>query len=341
MKKTIKIRMLSQADIVKGQGVSSAYHEQVNLVKQSSKLEVRVNESFKDADIVHHHTINPSNYFRMFNKKYKHVAYVHVLAEKLEGSIKLNKLFYLIFKKYTHAFYRKADYLVVVNPMTTPLLLDYGISKDKIKYIPNYVDSKQFFEEKGEVKLQFREKYNISKDAFVAVGVGQVLLGKGVLDFVEVAKKMPDIEFVWAGGFSFGVLSDGYKTLKEHFENPPKNVKFLGIIDREKMNEVYNASDILFMPSYNEMFPMTILEAVNTQLPVVLRNLELYKHILFEKYNYGENNQDFIDEISKLKSDKNHFDKSKQNAKYLKDYYSHNHVLKLWENFYQMVYESK
>lgn len=337
----IKIRMLSKADLVKGQGVSSAYHEQVNLVKRSNKLEVRVNEKFKDADIIHHHTIDPFNYFTMFKRKYRHVAYVHVLAEKLEGSIKLNKLFYWIFKTYTHAFYKKANYLVVVNPVTTQILLNYGISLDKIVYIPNYVDSDLFYEEEDFVKLEYRKKLGIKQDSFVVLGVGQVLLGKGVLDFIDVAKKMPNVNFVWAGGFSFGIISDAYKQLKEYFENPPQNVKFLGIVERDKMNEVYNAADILFMPSYNEMFPMTILEAVNTHKPLVLRNLDLYNDILFKKYNYGENNDDFIKEINKLKSDKNHFERSKEDSIALKDFYSRNHVLKLWEDFYQMVYDEK
>lgn len=336
----IKIRMLSKADLVKGQGVSSAYHEQVNLVKRSDKLEIRVNEKFKDADIIHHHTIDPFNYFTMFKKKYIHIAYVHVLAEKLEGSIKLNKFFYWIFKKYTHAFYKKADYLVVVNPMTTKILLDYGISKDKIVYIPNFVDNELFYEEDSK-KLEYRKKYEINPDSFTVLGVGQVLLGKGVLDFIEVAKRMPDVNFVWAGGFSFGRISDGYKQLRDHFENPPQNVKFLGIIERDKMNEVYNAADVLFMPSYNEMFPMTILEAVNTHKPLVLRNLELYNDILFRRYNYGENNDDFIKEIKKLKSDNTHFERSREDSKVLQDYYSRKQVLKLWEDFYQMVYYEK
>lgn len=341
MENKIKIKMLSKSDIVKGQGVSSAFHEQVNLVKQSNKLIIKVNTSFKDADIVHHHTVNPSNYFKMFNKKYQHVAYVHVLAEKLEGSIKLNKLFYWIFKVYSHAFYKKADYLVVVNPMTVDNLLDYGIERERIFYIPNYVDSEQFFEVDQKLKKQYRKEYKIDDDAFVVLAVGQVLKGKGVFDFIRVAEMMPDVLFVWAGGFSFGMLSENYKELKEHYENPPANVKFLGIIEREAMNKVYNASDVLFMPSYNEMFPMTILEAINVNKPLVIRNLDLYKDILFEKYNYGENVDEFVEEINKLKFDREHFKKSQDLSKELNRYYSKENILKLWEEFYEMVYDKK
>ena len=52
-------------------------------------------------------------------------------------------------------------------------------------------------------------------------------------------------------------------------ENPPKNVKFIGIVPRDEMNSIFNMSDALFMPSFSELFPMSILEAVNSHKPVV------------------------------------------------------------------------
>ena len=243
----IKILMLSMSDIIKGQGVSSAFHEQVNLVSNSDKLEIKINEKFKDSDIIHHHTIDPKSYFKMNSKKYSHVVYVHTLAEKLEGSIKLNKFVYKIFQKYTHRFYRKADYLVIVNPNTKEMLMSYGISEDIIHYIPNYVDNEVFYKSSEENRIKYKEKYGLSNDRFTVLSVGQVLLGKGVRDFIQSAKDNPEIDYVWAGGFSFGPLTDGYAELKEYVENPPHNVKFLGIINRDKINEVYNAADILFM----------------------------------------------------------------------------------------------
>lgn len=338
MDSKIKIKMLSMADVVKGQGVSSAFHEQVNLVSQSEMLQIKINEKFNDAHITHHHTVDPGNYFKMFNEKYIHVAYVHMLAEKLEGSIKLSPVTYKIFQKYTHSFYRKADYLVVVNPDTRKLLLSYGIADDRIYYIPNYV-SEELFHADEENKASYQEKYGFNKDKFTVLSVGQVLLGKGVEDFIKSAINNPDIDYVWAGGFTFGPLTDGYKKLKDYVENPPSNVRFIGIIDRDKMNEVYNAADVLFMPSYNEMFPMTILEAVNTDKPIIIRNLDLYEDILFDYYRPCEGLEDFDDEIRKLYLDEQYFNQSKSNSIKLKEFYSKNYVLKMWEDFYSEIIE--
>ena len=97
--------------------------------------------------------------------------------------------------------------------------------------------------------LAIREQLGIAPDAFVVLGCGQVQTRKGVLDYIECAKANPDLTFVWAGGFSFGGITDGYDVLKPIVENPPANVKFLGIVPREKMNGIFNAADMLFMPA--------------------------------------------------------------------------------------------
>ncbi|MDD3392836.1 MAG: glycosyltransferase family 4 protein, partial [Bacilli bacterium] len=283
--KKIVINMLSSADKVAGQGVGSAYLEQVNLIKETSSdlFDVKVN-SLKEADIIHCHTVEPQNLIRMKANKGVNVAYVHFLPDTLDGSIKLPKMAFGVFKNYIVRFYNAADYLVVVNPIFTKDLIKNGIAKEKIKYIPNYVSKETFYKKSLDEIATIREKFGYSKDDFIVLGVGQVQTRKGVMDFIEVAKKMPEVKFVWCGGFSFGVISDGYEELKKVYENPPDNVKFLGIVPRKEMNDMFNMADLLFMPSFNELFPMAILEAVNTEKPLLLRDLELYEDILFHKY---------------------------------------------------------
>lgn len=331
----LKIKMLSMADKVDGQGVGSAYLEQISLVNESKKLEIVKNKP----DIIHHHTINPNYYLKMKLSKCPNVAYVHFLPHTLDESIKLPKPIFNIFKKYVISFYNNADYLVVVNPIFIEDLKKYNIAEEKIIYIPNYVSKDKFYKKNDDEKTKIREKYNISTSKFVVVGAGQVQTRKGVKDFVECAKKLPDIEFVWCGGFSFGKITDGYEELKQLMENPPSNVKFLGIIPREEMNDIYNMADLFFLPSYNELFPMTILETVNTEIPILLRDLDLYKVILFDNYFKGNNNDEFVNIIKELSINPNMYEKGIQNSKNISDFYSKEHVMKMWEDFYQKVYD--
>lgn len=325
--------MLSSADKVAGQGVGSAYLEQVNLVREgaSDLFDIYIN-SHKKCDIVHVHTVDLWNYFKM--NKGVSVCYVHFLPDTLDGSIKLPRFAFNVFKKYVTKFYNKADHLVVVNPIFIDDLVKFGIDREKITYIPNYVSREKFYKKDASL---IRKKYNISNDAFVVLGVGQVQTRKGVMDFIDVANKMPDTTFVWCGGFSFGRITDGYDELKKIYENPPKNVIFTGIVPREEMNDMYNMADLLFMPSYNELFPMSILEAINSSKPLLLRDLDLYKDILFEKYMKGTNNDEFVSKLNDLKNDKKLYDKYSKLSNEISEFYSKEHVLEIWKEFYQSI----
>lgn len=336
----IIINMLSSADKIDGQGVGSAYLEQVALIKEgaSELFEVHVNASI-DADIQHIHTVDPGNYIKMKANKSANVCYVHFLPDTLDGSIQLPKAIFKVFKKYVVELYKSADYLIVVNPIFMDQLATYGIKREKMVYIPNYVSKEDFYCKSDEEIKALKTSYGIDPDAFVVIGVGQVQTRKGVLDFVEVAKQMPDITFVWSGGFSFGRITDGYEELKKVIDNPPANVKFLGIIPRENMNDIYNIANVLFMPSYNELFPMAILEAVNLHKPLLLRNLELYEDILFHKYYAGSNNEEFIDIMKKLKNDPQTYETAQNYAKDISEYYAKENVLKIWIDFYTKVHE--
>lgn len=332
----ININMLSSATKVDGQGVGSAFLEQVDLVKSASNFDVKINSKGK-FDIVHSHTVEPWNYIKMKLNKGVNVAYCHFLPETLDGSIKLPTPIFNIFKKYVVSFYNVADYLVVVNPIFINDLVRHGIKKEKIKYIPNYVSKETFFKKSKKENNDIRKKLDIQKDEFVVLGVGQVQTRKGVLDFIECAKKLPDVKFVWCGGFSFGKITDGYEELKKIYDNHPKNVKFLGIIPRTEMNDMYNMADILFMPSYNELFPMSILEAVNSHKPLLLRNLDLYYDILFNKYVSGKNNKDFVKKIKELRDDKELYKKEVKHSKEISEFYSKENVLQLWIDFYTEI----
>lgn len=332
--------MLSSATKVDGQGVGSAFLEQVDLVKSNPNFIVNINNKGK-YDIVHSHTVEPQNYLKMKLNKGVNVAYCHFLPETLDGSIKLPTPIFNIFKKYVVSFYNVADYLVVVNPIFINDLVRHGIKKEKIKYIPNYVSKETFYKKtKKEIK-DIRRKLDIKEDEFVVLGVGQVQTRKGVLDFIECAKKLPDIKFIWCGGFSFGKITDGYDELKKIYDNPPKNVRFLGIIPRKEMNDMYNMSDVLFMPSYNELFPMSILEAVNSHKPLLLRNLDLYHDILFNKYLNGKNNKEFIRMIKELRDDKELYKRESKHSKEISEFYSKENVLQLWTDFYNQIVNEK
>ncbi len=286
----IKINMFSSADKVAGQGVGSAYIELVNLLKDrfSDEFDIKIND-YHRSDLSHYHTIDPQFYLSTFSKKRgRKIGYVHFLPETLEGSIKLPQPARGIFYNYVISFYKRMDQIVVVNPTFIDKLVAHGLDRKKIKYIPNFVSTDNFYEKSAEEKAAFRKKIGVPEDKFVVFGDGQVQERKGIDDFYKLAQVNPDIQFIWAGGFSFGKITDGYDRYKDMIDNAPKNMIFTGIVDRNDLVNYYNICDLFLLPSYDELFPMSVLEAFSCGAPVLLRDLELYRAIIDGYYQKAD-----------------------------------------------------
>jgi 1,2-diacylglycerol-3-alpha-glucose alpha-1,2-galactosyltransferase len=324
--------VFSKATTVPGQGVGAAYVEQLNLIKHSKHLVVlKPNEPHPD--LIHIHTVNVRYWLAMLFIKIPRVVYVHFLPSTLSSSIKLPRLFFGILKWYVKVFYKTASHLVVVNPIFIDPLMKMGIKKERIVFIPNYVDESKFATKVSNASI--RKQWQFKK--FTVLGVGQVQHRKGVLDFIEVAKKLPAVDFVWAGGFSFKAMTAGYEELKKVMNNPPSNVRFLGIVPREKMNELYHGCDLFFLPSFDELMPMSVLEAAVCDKPILLRDLELYQPVFFKHYLSAHDVDGFVKMIKQLSENKEMYQQSLDHPRWLKNYYRKEAILKQWEDFYQEV----
>lgn len=330
--KIISVGVFSKATSVPGQGVGAAYIEQLNLIQQSKKLNVVLKGTGK-LDLIHIHTVNFRYWIAMLFISIPKVVYVHFLPSTLGTSIKLPKIFFGILKWYIKMFYKTASYLVVVNPIFIEPLVKMGIKRERITFIPNFVDEKKFTI--TDSVAQVRKAWQFKR--FTVLGVGQVQHRKGVMDFVETAKRLPQIDFVWAGGFSFKGLTAGYEELKNVMENPPANVRFLGIIPREKMKELYHACDLFFLPSYDELMPMSVLEAAVCDKPILLRDLELYQPVFHSQYLSAHSIDGFVKIMKQLSEDDKAYQQALAHPKWLKEHYQRTAILQKWETYYQEV----
>lgn len=337
----IHINMLTRADAVKGQGVMSATEEQISLVTEGLQgYEITTNGSImKPYDMTHLHTINPEFYLTAMGAGKQHpiIASVHFLPETLEKSISLPKPIKDIFYKYVLAFYKQADYLVTVNPRFIDDLVEYGIDKEKITYIPNFVSRDKFYKITEQSKAELRQSFGLNPDLFTIVAAGQLQMRKGVLEFIELAKTLPDMQFVWAGDFAFKGISEGRKEIMEQMENLPANVHFIGLVERERMNDFFNMGDVMLQLSFEELFPMTILESMNSNIPLLLRDLREYKPILFDFYLKANSEEEFRQHLIQLKEDTDYYQATVAKSRAGEQFYSKENVLKQWQAFYDRV----
>jgi 1,2-diacylglycerol-3-alpha-glucose alpha-1,2-galactosyltransferase len=108
---------------------------------------------------------------------------------------------------------------------------------------------------------------------------------------------------------------------------------------RDDMNEIYNIADVMFLPSFEELFPMTILEAMCVNIPILLRDLDIYNDILFDFYYRETSVEGFINELKKLRDNKAYYAAGVEASIRGNAFYSKEHVVKMWDEFYTKVYE--
>ncbi|MCL1925356.1 MAG: glycosyltransferase [Defluviitaleaceae bacterium] len=200
-------------------------------------------------NIVHTHFAR-ENYIailsKLFGNKVKVVYTSHInLKNNLPWKI-LNK----IFTRHNHA-------VIAVCNSVKELLIQNGYKKDKIKIIYNGATS-------VELKLiednQFDKGYSYLSIPQV-VTLARLSEEKGLFFLCDIAKEMPNIQFIIAGE---GVLENELK------KYAPSNVSFPGHI---KASEVLEKASLYINTSTSEALSFGILEALGYGIPIIAANV--------------------------------------------------------------------
>ena len=108
----------------------------------------------------------------------------------------------------------------------------------------------------------------------VVVSAGHLIRRKGILDFLELAKMMPEITFIWFGGGNDSLVT---QEVKEAVKKKSENVIFAGYVEAEELRNAYCGADAFAFFSYEETEGIVVLEALACEVPVVLRDIPVYK----------------------------------------------------------------
>lgn len=301
--KEITVNIVSETPFYpKGHGVHTAFLEMIEAYKKLG-ISVLVNSDQK-SDITHCHTIGLFSLKKIRKNKGKVTISAHVIPDSFVGSLIGAKAWLPLAKMYLKFFYNQAKVIIAVSPQVQKELSDWKL-KGTVHYIPNAVNMDKFKKDE-KAGLVVRKKMGISSSDFVVINTGQIQPRKGIKTFIETAKKIPDIKFVWAGGIPMKRFASNYKEMTEIQKNPPKNMIFAGNVPYEEIPAFYSAADVFFFPSYQENFPYSVIEAGASGLPLVMRDLKIYKPIYFEHVIKGDDNS-FSKIIKKLKENDNYY----------------------------------
>ncbi|MCX6731893.1 MAG: glycosyltransferase family 4 protein [Candidatus Parcubacteria bacterium] len=238
----------------------------------------------------------------------KIIIWSHVTAEDMKGVFWFGSLVSPLLKIYYTYVYGLADVVFCPSVYTKSLLVAYGLPEEKLVAQSNGVDLKFFFKDEQK-RAAYRTQYNCK--GLVVGTVGLVIPRKGTDTFLELAKKYPRHQFIWFGKIYSKLLA---KPLPKIL---PDNVKFTGYVD--DICAAFNALDIFIFPSYEENQGMVILEAAAVGLPILVRDIPVYRDWLKHGENClkAKNNEEFKICLDRLINDQNLKNRLSEGAKIL------------------------
>ena len=154
-----------------------------------------------------------------------------------------------------------ADKIITVSNHTKNIVIQkYGINPDKVITIYNAIDPYDI--EKVKQKKGFSEK--------LITFLGRITFQKGPEYFVEAAhklyKKEKNVRFVMAGS---GDMLEKMIRLVAYY-NMGHKFHFTGFLMGEDVYRLFSMSDVYVMPSVSEPFGISPLEAMISNVPVII-----------------------------------------------------------------------
>lgn len=167
--------------------------------------------------------------------------------------------------------------ITVSNSVRDTLAKSFYWNKDnpKLMVIPNWINLANF--SLTETKLESRSKFNIAPNKTVIGIVNQLTMAKGqhlLLEAIHLLKnQLKDDYLIVFAGSEHESEKPYTKYLEELISKFQLNdkVKFLGHISN--LASLYNALDIVVIPSENEAFSIVCLEAMVSRCPVIASNI--------------------------------------------------------------------
>lgn len=285
--------------VIQTSGIGRAFKHQ-KAALESAGIEYTIDLD-DDYDILHINTVGPNslNAISKARKNGKKVIYhAHSTEEDFRNSFILSNQIAPMFKKLLVNYYSKADLVITPTPYSKSLLEGYGIDLP-IEAISNGIDLKRFHYDSEKVKA-FRRYFSLAEDQRVVISVGLFFERKGLLDFVEVAKRFPDVKFIWFGDTP--LYSIPKKIREVVTQTHPFNIIFPGYVKGAVIEGAYAGADCFFFPSQEETEGIVVLEALASKQNVLLRDIPVYDPWLVNGENCykGSSVDEFVDLLDKI-----------------------------------------
>ncbi len=229
-----------------------------------------------DYDILHINTYFPKSYFlaKKAKKNGKKIVYhAHSTEEDFRNSFLGSNLFSPLFKKWLIKCYKLGDVIVTPTFYSKKILQGYkGLKDKKIYDISNGIEI-EFFQRDDKLGKKFREEYGYKKDDKVIIGIGLYIERKGIVDFVELAKRLPEYKFIW---FGYSPLAAATKPVRDAVNTKLPNLKFAGYVERNVIKSAMSGADLYLFPTLEETEGIPIIEACACKQNAIVRDIPIF-----------------------------------------------------------------
>ena len=250
-----------------------------------------------DFDILHINTVGPASagVIAKAHREGKPVIYhAHSTEEDFRNSFVLSNQIAPLFKKHLVSLYSSADAIITPTPYSKSLLEGYGIDLP-IYAVSNGIDLDRFSYNPEKVKAYYKY-FSLNETDKVVLSVGLYFERKGLPDFIEVAKRLPQYKFIW---FGYTPLISVPKNIRELVEDHPANVIFPGYVKGAIIEGAYAGANAFFFPSYEETEGIVVLEALAASQQVIVRDIGVFDPWLKDHVNCykGQSVDEFVELI--------------------------------------------
>lgn len=276
--KVIKVLLYTEAyGLLKKSGIGQATEHIIREYKLQGINYTLDKDELKNVDLIHINYYGLESFLlaKKAHRLGKKVIYhAHSNDRDFKKSFILSNLLAPIFKLWICNCYRQGDVIITPSEYAKTILEAYKLGRN-IKVLSNGIDLEKMKRniDGGE---EFRKKYNIRENEKVIISVGLYLERKGLLDFVSLAKELPQYKFIWFGYSPF-ILAP--KKIKEVLKNYPSNMIYAGYVSQEELVKAYSGCDLFLFLSYEETEGIALLEALSAKADVLIRDIPIYKEL--------------------------------------------------------------
>ena len=264
-------------------GLGKAIRHQMQALTEHH-IEYTTDPKCKDYDIIHINFYGPRSYLlaKKAKKMGKKVIYhAHSTEEDFRNSFIFSNTIAPLFKKWICKCYRLGDHIITPTEYSKKLLENYHLNRP-ITAISNGIDMQFFMHDEKKGKA-FRNAYGYQKNDKVIMGVGLYLERKGILTFVELAKRMPEYKFIW---FGYSPLTFSPRKIKKAVHTKLDNLVFAGYVEPEILRGAYSGADLYLFPTLEETEGIPILEALTAKIPTIVNDIPVFEFLEDKKDVY-------------------------------------------------------